>query len=202
MGDATPVFNVTVGAGGAALAATSVPVAALPGALPIGSLLLFGVGKVAELTAPAASGALTITVKSLAAALVAGDIAEGGKVYATIAQYTDMTPPNPSRSTFDTTHYLSPGGYMEFGSGLVDPGTSSVTYNWLPRDPTQDGATGLLKAFADGLPRDFRIVWNQFSPPVVYQFNALVTSQPITAPINDRMTGSAELKINGAIKRY
>src|SRR3954452_1571172 len=64
---------VTVGAGGAAAGAVTVPVTALPAAVPNGSVLDFGGAKFAVLTADAAAGAVTIAVRALPTALVAGD---------------------------------------------------------------------------------------------------------------------------------
>ena len=69
-------FTVTVGAGGAALATTSVPVTALGGPLPTGTILDFnGTGEFVKLTAPASEGATTLTVEALDQALEAGDTA-------------------------------------------------------------------------------------------------------------------------------
>ena len=200
LGDGTPTANVVVGTGGAAQGATTVPVAALTVALAAGDLLLFGRGKHAELTAPALVAATSLTVKPLVTALVAGDSAIGGESFATIAEYYDMTPPNPTRGTFETTHYLSE--QMERGSGMIDPGTSSISFNLLPNDPTQDDLTGLEAAFNDGKLHNFRIIWPQYTPAVVRTFAARVTSFPITSPIGDRMTGSCELAISGRVRRY
>lgn len=66
---------VTVGTGGAGADATTVPVVALPVALPSGAVLDFGGKKFATLTAAADEGATSITVRALATALVAGDVA-------------------------------------------------------------------------------------------------------------------------------
>ncbi|HXG86525.1 MAG TPA: hypothetical protein VNI84_21080 [Pyrinomonadaceae bacterium] len=73
-----PAFGsvrATVGAAGALAGATSVPVAALSGAIPAGTTLDFGGAKFARLTAPAAAGATTLTVAALPTALVSGDTA-------------------------------------------------------------------------------------------------------------------------------
>lgn len=73
---ATDSVLVTVDTGGAAIGATSIPVTALPGALPNGTLLDFtGTGKFALLTAAAAAAATSITVQALPQAVVAGDTA-------------------------------------------------------------------------------------------------------------------------------
>lgn len=71
----TGAVVATVGAAGAAIGATSVPVAALTGAIPSGTTLDFGGAKFARLTAAAASGATTLTVAALPTALVSGDTA-------------------------------------------------------------------------------------------------------------------------------
>jgi hypothetical protein len=72
----TAAQTITVGAGGAASGATSIPVTALPVALPSGTVLTFLSGKTATLTAAAASGATTLSVAALAAAIAAGDTAQ------------------------------------------------------------------------------------------------------------------------------
>ncbi len=65
---------VDVGAAGAAIGATAVPVVALSGPIPIGTVLDFGTTKFATLTAAAATGATSLTVRALATALVDADV--------------------------------------------------------------------------------------------------------------------------------
>lgn len=69
--------TVTVAVAGAAIGATTVPVAALTAAIPTGRRLVFlpGSNKTARLTAPAAIGATSLTVEALAVALVSADSA-------------------------------------------------------------------------------------------------------------------------------
>lgn len=66
---------VDVGAAGAAAGATSIPVVALSGPIPSGTLLDFGTNKFARLTASAAAGAVTLTVAAIPTALVDADVA-------------------------------------------------------------------------------------------------------------------------------
>lgn len=66
---------VTVGAAGAAIDDTSIPVDALPGALPSGITLDFGGDKFATLTAAAAAADTSITVRALVTAVVDDDTA-------------------------------------------------------------------------------------------------------------------------------
>jgi hypothetical protein len=73
---ATNAVTITVGAAGAAQGATSIPLTpALTDNVPVGTILSFGAGKFARLTAVAASGAITLTVEALPAALAAGNMA-------------------------------------------------------------------------------------------------------------------------------
>jgi hypothetical protein len=69
----TDAVVVTVGAAGASVDDTTVPVDALSGALPSGITLDFGGDKFATLTAAAAAGATSITVRALVTALVDND---------------------------------------------------------------------------------------------------------------------------------
>ena len=64
---------VTVTTGGAAQNAVAVPVAALSGAIPNGTLMSFSSGEFAKLTAAAASGATSLTVEALPNALEEND---------------------------------------------------------------------------------------------------------------------------------
>jgi hypothetical protein len=65
---------VNVGAAGALATATTVPVDALSGPIPKGTVLYFGGQKVAVLSADAAKGATSIAVNALPTALVDADV--------------------------------------------------------------------------------------------------------------------------------
>jgi hypothetical protein len=72
---ATDSVLVTVDTGGAAQGATSVPVVALAGAIPSGTVLRFSADEYATLSAGAAAGATSLAVEALVNALEAGDAA-------------------------------------------------------------------------------------------------------------------------------
>jgi hypothetical protein len=67
--------TAVVGVAGAAQNATSVPVAALSGPIPSGTILYFSGVKYARLTTAAAAGATTLAVSALPTALVSTDAA-------------------------------------------------------------------------------------------------------------------------------
>jgi hypothetical protein len=64
---------VTVGTGGAAIGATTVPVTALSGPVPAGTHIYTNLGKQINVTVEAATGATSITVEPLGNAVVAGE---------------------------------------------------------------------------------------------------------------------------------
>lgn len=111
---------VTVGTGGAAGGATSVPVTALPGPLPSGTTLYFGTNKFATLTAAAAAAATTITVAAIPTALVAGDVAtyagtgtkqktipSGTPIGRTFAERAAATPFGPAGAADDEVYLVA-----------------------------------------------------------------------------------------------
>lgn len=97
----TPVAGtgqtVTVGAGGAAAAATSLPVTALTAALPANTILMFG-GTPVFVTTQAAQGATTLTVSPLVAPVAAAATATLGAsstVTPRIGNFAALAPNTP-----------------------------------------------------------------------------------------------------------
>jgi hypothetical protein len=105
---------VVVGAAGAALDATSVPVAALSGPIPSGTVLDFGGKKFARLTADALQGATALTVAALATALVSGDTSytggTGGKFIPALTVMVELasgkTVPRAIRPGAETAQFM------------------------------------------------------------------------------------------------
>lgn len=110
--------KAVVGAAGAAQGATAVPVAALGGPIPKNTTLDFGGAKLAVLTADAAAGATSLTVRALPTALVSGDtasynpdaplvtVASGTVVGRTIAERDAGTGYGPAVDTDDEIFIL------------------------------------------------------------------------------------------------
>ncbi len=109
----------TVGVAGAAQGATSVPVAALTGPIPSGTLLDFGGAKFARTTALAATNATAIAVSALPTALVSGDkttysprgarknIPSGTLLGRTFAERDASTPFGPAADADDEIYLLA-----------------------------------------------------------------------------------------------
>lgn len=65
---------VNVGAAGAAIGAVAIPVDALTGPIPVGTVLFFSGVKIAKLSAAAAAGAVSLAVEAIPTALVDADV--------------------------------------------------------------------------------------------------------------------------------
>ena len=103
---------VTVGVAGAAQGATTVPVAALSGPIPAGTILPFGGAKFARLSAAAAAAATSLAVDAIPTALVSGDTASylgtdkknipaGTPIGRTLAERNASVPYGPAEATDD-----------------------------------------------------------------------------------------------------
>lgn len=131
----TNAVAVGVGSAGAAADATAVPVDALSGAIPSGTVLDFGAKKFARLTAAAAKGATSLTVAALATALVDADTA----TYAGVAGSGSKT--IPAGTVMGTL----------LGSGKGSPrvaSTNPATFV-LATDAYEDSTSAALSGYGD-----------------------------------------------------
>jgi len=115
----------------------------------------------------------------------------------TIAEVTDITPPELSRDTADVTHHQSPGAWREFIKILKDAGEVSFTINYIPTNTTHNAATGLLSDFANNTTVD---AWTLVFPDTLgttWSFNGAVTKFSAKAPVDDRLSADITLKVMG-----
>lgn len=111
--------TLTVAAGGAAQGATTITLsAATTGIIPANFPLTFTGGKTAVTTAQAASGATTLTVRPLAAALVAGDSAPFAGVR-TITPSTTLFDAFLPLTPFSGQWYVPTVGYTKITDGQL-----------------------------------------------------------------------------------
>lgn len=145
---------VTVGAAGAAIAATSIPVAALRGPIPAGTVLDFGTDEFARTTAAVAAGATAIPVAALGVALEAGDTAtysanpgrkhirSGTPVGRTYAERDASLPFGPAAGADDEVYLLAwdiTDAARDADADFYRP-NSIVKENFLPAAATADAA--------------------------------------------------------------
>jgi len=115
----------------------------------------------------------------------------------TIAEVTDITPPELSRDTAEVTHHQSPGMWREFLKILKDAGEVSLSINYIPSNTTHNAATGLLADLANDTTID---TWTLVFPDAgatTWSFAGILTKFSAKAPIDDRLTADITLKVNG-----
>lgn len=107
-----------------------------------------------------------------------------------VANVSSISGPSISRETIDVTAHDSPDAYREFLGGLKDPGEISLELNWDPEDTTH---ADLASDLDDTVARDWRLI---LPGDIAYwEFTAFLTAFETSYPIDDKITGSATLKI-------
>ncbi len=112
-------------------------------------------------------------------------------VFTPLAEVTELNLPELTRDSKEFTHFGSPDGYREFKPGLSDPGEVSFTYNLIPglADDAVISAHLATKAV-----EPWRI---QFPNGAKLDINAFATKHGRATPMEDKMTGSATMKVSG-----
>jgi predicted secreted protein len=119
----------------------------------------------------------------------------GSGTYVTIAEITDLTPPDEKADVIDATNMQSPGGYKEKILGLTDPGQLSVTMNLVPGSLSE---ITLLAAKASRLARNSKITYPNGS---IWSFAILITGYQTKAPVQGKMEATVTGDVSGAIAR-
>jgi hypothetical protein len=104
-----------------------------------------------------------------------------------LAEIIDTTPPEMSREAIDTSHTATTDGAMTFiPSDLIDYGECTVELNFAEgtTPPIDDPAEAVTITFASG---------------ATWAFSGFLTGYAPAAPIDDRMTATATIKVSGAI---
>ena len=104
-----------------------------------------------------------------------------------LAEITDTTPPEMSREAIDTSHTATPNGAMTFiPSDLIDYGECQVELNFDESEspPITSDAEAVTITFPSG---------------TTWSFSGFLTNYSAAAPIDDRMTATATIKVSGAI---
>ena len=121
---------------------------------------------------------------------------DGGTTYTVIAGVGDISGPDMSRDTVDTTTHDSTNKWREFVPGLKDGGEVSIV---LVYDPEEGGNQGLLRAdFEGGLARDFKLTWPTTNSAHLL-FQAFVTGLGDAFPLEGRIEQQVTLKITGTV---
>ena len=120
-----------------------------------------------------------------------------GTSYVTIGEVTSIGGPSMTSEAMDSTD-IGDSVRSFASSGLYDGGEVSVEWAYYPSDTAQDSMETDFKA---GTARNCRIPTAAASS-TTYTFNAIITAyQPVSASVGEKVTGSAMLKVNGAVTK-
>ncbi len=117
-------------------------------------------------------------------------------VYSDVGCVTGYSLDGSSKAEIDTTCNTSDA--KEFKFGLKDNGTLSLDINY---DPEGSGETLLTAAYADDEAYSFQIEYNNSAgvSGTTKTFNGYVMSVSESGSIDDKLTGSVEIRISGEI---
>lgn len=118
-----------------------------------------------------------------------GDGFDGGSTsYAKVGEVTSITSPEITRETEDATHLESPDDFREFIAALLDTGSATIGFNYIPSagDPLY---TAMLAGKGD-----FRITYPN---GVNMNFSGIPTSWNPGDPSPEKMTGEFTVKPSG-----
>jgi len=102
------------------------------------------------------------------------------------AEITDITPPGASRDSVNTSHQGTTTAHTFSPTDLYDAGELSFDFHFNPdTSPPIDGATEeIVMTFPSGC---------------TWTFNGFMTAYEPSTPLEDKMTGSATVKVTGAV---
>lgn len=112
-------------------------------------------------------------------------------VYTEVLEAFDVAPGEETADRVDATHYQSPGRRRERIAGLIDVGTGTVQFNFIPNNATHQMLRALKVAATTN---NHRITYPDGQTVV---FPAIVTGISQELPIDDRMTASFTFEVNG-----
>lgn len=114
---------------------------------------------------------------------------------ATIAEVKDISGPNFSRGSIETTSHSSPGAWKEFILGTKENGEITFSVNFIPTDATHSATAGLLYDFINNVLGTYTLTFPDAS---VWTCTAYVMAFGVTAPVEGVLGANVTLKLSGA----
>jgi len=115
----------------------------------------------------------------------------------TIGYITGITPPEYSRDSIDTTDMDSADGFRQFLPGLVDAGEVSFEFDFDASVSDSSNINKIRENIEAGPNVEAVACIITFPDGETVSFNGFVTGFRTDAPLEDKMTGSATIKVSG-----
>lgn len=117
------------------------------------------------------------------------------ETFTSIAELSEIVPPNMSKESSDVTNHSSADRHKEFIPGLIDAGQVSGSGNWLPNNATHDENTGVLEAFLDHVNHNWKLVLPDSLG--TFTFSGHVTALNYETPLTAQGKMSFTIKVTG-----
>jgi len=126
-----------------------------------------------------------------------GSIDGGGGSFTTIAQVLDLSGPEFSVDTEETTNQSSPGGYEEFIPTIKRSGNMTFDVLYDPAQAThEDASTGIVYVMVNRKLRGYRLLM-PVSPAKQWNFLGYVVGFSQANPVAGTQKASVTIKISG-----
>jgi predicted secreted protein len=120
---------------------------------------------------------------------IAKEDTPGAGTYTSVGvEITSIQPPGYSRDAIDASHSSSPNEFREYIAGMMDAGEVEIEGNFVAA-ASDSIVTDLLAGKAE-----YQIT---FPNGVTWTFDAFFTSYQPNAPVDDKQTFSATMKVSG-----
>lgn len=120
----------------------------------------------------------------------------GPEVFTAVAEVSKIDGFEISMDTPEVTNHQSTEGWREYVAGLIDGGEVALELNYIPTNATQNATAGLLADLKNRTKRNFKIVFPD-SGSTTWSFSAFVTKFKPSAPTDDKLMGTATVKVTG-----
>ena len=113
------------------------------------------------------------------------------ETFATIGEVIEVTPPNPSRDSVETTHTSNADRWRTFIPGLIDGGELSIEINYVPGSTADDN---IMTDLNSSSVKNYKVLFVSGESIIVPAF---ITGIEPGVPIDDRMTATVTFKVAG-----
>lgn len=171
-----------------------------------GAIISTAAQVIAAVQADSAAGALVTpcndgasTGAGVMAAVAEFFLASGSntETWTTIAEVRDLSGPNFSRGTIETTNHDSPGAWKEYILGTKENGEVSFGVNFVPTNDTHDPYYGLVKDFQHNVLRTYQLIFPD-ATTTTWGFTGYLTAFGTTAPVEGVLAANISIKLSGA----
>jgi predicted secreted protein len=114
-----------------------------------------------------------------------------------VGDLTNISPPETTQETIDSTTHGSAGGIREFIAALINSGIGTITFNYIPGGTIE---TMLRAAVTARSTRPFKITFPATTGSEEYTGICVPTAfTPAETPVDGKFEGSFSFQVTGAI---